>query len=165
MKAEEIIRMLHLQPLEPEGGYFCETYRSREILALKGRGRRHLATAIYYLLLPRTFSAWHRLRGDEVYHFYWGDPVDLFLIRPGGDLERHVLGRDLSQGQRPQALVPKNCWQAGRLRPGGRFALLGTTMAPGFDWRDFELGQRQRLMRIFPQWGSLIQDLTREPGR
>jgi uncharacterized protein len=165
MTADEVIRLLGLEPLELEGAFFAETYRSRAVLAtgaLPGLGAaRALATAIYYLLDPGTYSALHRLRSDEIYHFYLGDPVELLLLGPGAAGRTLRLGGDLAAGGRPQALVPAGAWQGSRLVPGGRWALLGTTMSPGFDTADFELGHREDLAAQWPQHRALIEALTR----
>ena len=143
MTADEVIRRLALVPLPREGGYFRETYRSALAVpggatAARPDGARSLSTAIYYLLTRDTFSALHRLPGDEVFHFYLGDPVEMLQLRPDGTAARVVLGSDIADGLHPQAVVPGGTWQGSRLLPGGGFALLGTTMAPGFDARDFE---------------------------
>jgi hypothetical protein len=149
-----------------EGGYFAETYRSDvniEPPSLPGRytGSRVAGTAIYYLLTPDTFSALHRLRSDEVYHFYLGDPVELLLLRPNGSGEEVTLGPDLAEGMRAQFTVPYSVWQGSRLRLGGRYALLGTTMSPGFDPEDFELGSREELSLAYPAHAKRIRELTR----
>jgi len=163
-----IIKLLGLKPLPLEGGFFKETFRSKQMIPARElpqiyRGGRAAGTAIYYLLTAGTFSAIHRLPGDEIYHFYFGDPVELFLFPGQGRCRRIILGRHLASGQRPQALVPGGWWQGARLISRGRFALLGTTMAPGFDFRDFELGRRAELIRRFPKKRRLILQLTREP--
>jgi predicted cupin superfamily sugar epimerase len=150
---------LGMEPLPMEGGYFVESYRSEE--KLPGGAQRSLATAIYYLLTPDTFSAMHRLRSDEVYHFYLGDPVEMLNLHPGGNVEKITLGPDLLGGMRLQAVVPKGVWQGSRVIPGGKFALLGTTMAPGFDPADYEHGVREELLRSFPDARDLILALTR----
>lgn len=172
MTAEEIIACLGLRPLPIEGGYYAETYRAPETLAAAAlppryRGPRALSTSIYYLLTPTTCSILHRLRGDEVYHFYLGDPVELVLLfGDGGEMssgrgERRLLGPDLRRGERPQAVVPAGTWQGSRLVAGGRVALLGTTMAPGFDLDDFEAGERAALLRSHPGFRREIEALTR----
>lgn len=166
---KEIIKLLGLKPLEPEGGFFRETYRSNisipsVYLSKTNHGRRSAGTAIYYLLTAQTFSAIHRLKSDEVYHFYLGDPVQLFLFGQNGKLKSMLLGADLKKGMRPQAIVTKGCWQGARLASGGRWALLGTTVFPGFDYRDFELGDRDKLLRLYPRHRRTIIELTRKPG-
>lgn len=155
---ETIVRALDLIPLPQEGGLFRETYRSP--ITLSG-GSRSLATAIYYLLTPEHFSTMHRVRGDEVFHFYLGDPVEILMLRADGGGEVVTLGTDLIAGMRPQVVVPGGVWQGSRLRDGGSFALLGTTMAPGFDISDFELADRAALRVQFPGFASAIERLTR----
>lgn len=150
MTAEEVIRLLRLEPLEPEGGYFRQTFKSEE------------ASAIYYLLTPETFSAFHRLQMNEVYHFYLGDPVDLIELRSGGPSERTRLGPEIGSGQVVQHVVSAGTWQASRLSKGGAWALLGTTCSPPFDEIGFELGVRARLLAEFPGDRDWIQQLTRD---
>jgi uncharacterized protein len=164
--ADEIRRLLDLAP-HPEGGFYRETWRAAEALpaaALPARygGGRAAGTAIYYLLTPGTFSTLHRLRSDEVFHCYAGDPVELLLLAPGGAGEVVTLGSDLGAGHRPQQLVPAGVWQGARLRAGGAWALLGCTVAPGFDFADYEAGGRADLQRGWPAFAALIGALTRE---
>ena len=168
LTAKRVIELLHLEPLPVEGGYFCETYRAAETLdsqALPERydSSRPFGTAIYYFLHGEHFSAFHRLRTDEVYHFYLGQAVELVLLSPDGTATTRWLGSDLEAGQRPQATVPRGVWQALRLaHPGPEsFALLGTTMAPGFDPADFELGDQQQLLISHPHQAKEITALTR----
>ena len=162
MNAKTIIKRLGLEPLLPEGGFFAETYRSsRTIPGAAGASERSLATAIYYLLTPETFSALHRLPGDEIYHFYLGDPVELLLLHADGRGETFVLGQDFANGMRLQQVVPGGVWQGSRLMPGSRFALMGTTMAPGFDFQDFEAGAFTALAATHPAFKEHIKQLTR----
>lgn len=165
MTAREIIELLDLKPLPQEGGYYCETYRSREHVrseALHDRygSRRHHATAIYYLLTADTFSALHRVKSDEIFHFYTGDPVEMFQIAPDGSGETMVIGADLAAGMRPQVIVPNGVWQGSRLLPGGSFALMGCTVAPGFEFTDYEHGDRAKLIEEYPQFKKQILELT-----
>jgi len=167
LDAEKIISALGMKPLPGEGGYFVESYRSEDNLpegALPegSGGPRSLATAIYYLLTPDTFSAMHRLSSDELYHFYLGDPVEMLNLHPDGAVRKVTLGADFPGGMKLQVVVPKGVWQGSRLVYGGRFALLGTTMAPGFDPADYEHARREDLIRSFPDAGELISALTRE---
>jgi predicted cupin superfamily sugar epimerase len=157
--AEEIIAALKLEPHPVEGGFFRETYRSTESIS-RPLGTRSLGTAIYYLLTPQTVSALHRLPGDEVFHFYLGDPVRMLQLGPGGISGTVTLGSDLLAGQQLQLVVPGGTWQGSHLIDGGRFALLGATMAPGFDYADYEAGRRSELTERYPLWTELIHRLT-----
>jgi uncharacterized protein len=166
MDIEKLKQMLELKPLPEEGGFYAERYRSDEKLAracLPERygGERSLGTAIYFLLTPDTFSALHRLVSDEVYHFYLGDPVELLLLRQDGSGEVVTIGSDLDRGMRPQMAVPQGIWQGSRLQPGGQFALLGTTVTPGFEFADFELAKRELLLQRYPSFSERIRQLTR----
>ncbi len=167
MTAEQLKRRLGLEPLPIEGGYYTQTYHSEIALpesALPAgyAGRRWISTAIYYLLEPDTLSALHRLAGDEVYHFYLGDPVELLVLSPDGSGEVVRLGQDLEAGMRVQTLVPGGCWQGSRLADGGEYALLGMTMAPGFDWQDFEAGEGGVLTARYPDHQEQIRRLIRD---
>ena len=170
LTVEEIRKWLKLQPHPAEGGYFVETYRSeyllaKDVLPAGYPGDRAVATAIYYLLTPDSFSAMHRLRGDEIFHFYLGDPVELLQINANGNGKVFVLGQDIVAGMHLQHVVPGGAWQGSRLRAGGKYALLGTTVAPGFDYQDFEIGERDELVAEFPQFAALIKSLTRQDIR
>ena len=163
--AEYIKQKLQLEPLPVEGGYFRETYRSRtrlkqDCLPNVYESGRSLSTAIYYFLTPETYSALHRLPGDEIFHFYLGDPVEMLQLHPGGRVSRVVLGVDLEAGMIPQVVVPGGTWQGTRLLDGGRLALLGTTMSPGFDVSDFIAGDRRQLIEHYPEVEELIVALT-----
>lgn len=164
---ETIIERLGLQP-HPEGGFFRETYRSGESVApgaLPGRYRssRLLGTAIYYLITPGSFSMLHRVASDEVFHFYLGDPVIQLLLEPGGTSRIQRLGTRLELGEEPQRAVPRGVWQGSILAEGGAFALLGATVAPGFEYEDFEMGNREELLRQYPAEAEWIRRLT-PPG-
>ena len=162
INADQIIRSLGLQPLEGEGGFFAETWRGPNVALPEGAGalsghHRPLGTAIYYLITPDSFSALHRLRSDEVFHFYLGDHCEMLLLGPSGQVETRRLGVDLAAGMQPQVVVPAGWWQGTKLNHHGRYALLGTTMAPGFHQNDFELAARDVLLRDFPDHKSLIE--------
>jgi predicted cupin superfamily sugar epimerase len=166
LTAEQIIDLLGLKPLAREGGYYSETYRSDESLgerALPSRygAGRDMGVAIHYLLTPDTFSALHRLTTDEIYHFYLGDPVDMLQLHPDGSIVTLRLGHNLLEGMAVQVVVKRGVWQGSRLAEGGRFALLGTTTAPGFDAADYEHGDRDRLIAAYPRARELIAALTR----
>lgn len=166
MTKEEIIKKLKLQLHPSEGGYFVETYRSEELVSCSNLPERYsqnksFSTAIYYMLTPETFSALHRLPSDEVFHFYLGDPVVLFIIYPDGKGEEIILGQDITGGEFVQYVVPKEVWFGARLKNGGKWALMGTTVAPGFDFSDFEDGNREELVAKYPQYKKWIHQLTR----
>lgn len=166
-EAARIIRALGLEPLAEEGGLFRETYRSAQRLApewLSGRygSDRAICTAIYYLLTPSEVSVIHRLASDEIFHFYLGDPVKIVQLKPDGSGDVVVLGNDLEAGHRPQVIVPQGVWQGCRLMKGGRLALLGCTVSPGFEYEDFERGRREELLAAYPAFKDLIVELTRE---
>jgi predicted cupin superfamily sugar epimerase len=165
LTAEQIRELLKMQPHPIEGGYFAETYRSARAIprsALAGySGDRCLSTAIYYLLTPDTFSAMHRVRGDEMFHFYLGDPVEMLQLKSDGTAEVLVLGHGIASGMRLQHNVPGGVWQGSRLKAGGKYSLLGTTMAPGFEYEDYETGNRQELIARYPRHTEMITALTR----
>ena len=162
--ADEVIEILKLQRHPVEGGYFIETYRSAEVLPKEvlphNPGPRSLSTAIYYLLTPTAISAMHRLPTDEVFHFYLGDPVEMVQLWPDGSTRVLQLGTDLRAGQLLQTTVPGGVWQGSILMPGGRFALLGATMAPGFDYADYVGGERDALATQYPEQMERIRKLT-----
>jgi predicted cupin superfamily sugar epimerase len=164
-RVERIIETLGLQPHPREGGYFVETYRSSETIPQSAlppgySSARNHSTAIYYLLTPQTFSEMHRLPTDEIFHFYLGDPVTMLRLFPKGRSERIVLGSDLLAGEKPQLVVPRNVWQGTLLNEGGEFALLGCTVAPGFDFADYESGDREQLIAQYPAEKNWIERLT-----
>ena len=165
--ADQIKYLFYLKPHPEEEGYFIETYRSDEYiperaLSERYKGLRSYATAIYYLLTPETFSAMHRLQSDEIFHFYLGDPVEMLQLFPDGTGRILILGSDILNGMKLQVIVPRGVWQGARLLHGGRFALLGTTVSPGFDYKDYESGRRDILLKSFPEFRDLIIALTKE---
>lgn len=161
MDLQSLVEHLHLKP-HPEGGYYRETYRAEEKLELGPpyQGPRSAGTAIYFLLSKDNFSAFHRVRSDEIFHFYLGDAVELYCLDDQGALSKTIVGPDILSGETVQHLVPAGTWQALRVRKGGRFALLGTTVSPGFEFEDFELGDRSQLVERYPQHKQLIFSLT-----
>jgi predicted cupin superfamily sugar epimerase len=160
LTADDVVRLLDLKPHPIEGGFFRETYRSAAAMSAYG-STRSVGTAIYYLLTPRTVSELHRLRGDEVFHFYLGDPVRQLQLLPDGTANEFTLGTDLAAGQVPQLVVPAGVWQGSHTFPGPHgFALLGATMAPGFDYADYVTGKRGELAARWPQYAELIARLT-----
>jgi len=160
LTARKIIKLFRMKPLPNEGGFYTETYRCPEKIRLKTIGSRNISTAILYLLTPDTRSKLHRLKHDEIFHFYLGDPVTMLLLHPNGKTEIITLGPDILKGHRVQTTIPRNTWQGCLLKKRGKFALLGTTVAPGFDFNDFQLADRNNLLKKFPSQKSLITKLT-----
>lgn len=162
---KRIVERFNLVP-HPEGGFFREVYRSTTRLQHPGipageNAERAAGTLIYFLLSGRDFSAFHRVRfSDEIWHLYAGGPLELFVIDARGDLERRLLTTDLERGE-PTTLVPAGAWQSARLAPGAAWALGGCTVAPGFDYEDFQMPPRAELIDRFPDHESLIRELTR----
>ncbi|MCB2222445.1 MAG: cupin domain-containing protein [Bacteroidetes bacterium] len=149
----------------PEGGYYKEIYRSNEVINKKGLpGRytsfRNISTSIYFLLKDRDFSAFHRLKSDETWHFYAGTTLLLYIIGPSGKLSKIRLGPEASQNDLFQITIPRGYWFAGQVEQPDSYALLGCTVAPGFDFEDFELGHRNELCKRFPKHRVLIEQFT-----
>ena len=167
LTADQIITLFNLKAHPEEGGYFVETYRSSEAIPEKAlpsryKGVRFFGTAIYYLLTPETFSSMHRLRSDEIFHFYFGDPVEMLQLLPDGSGKVTTIGFDILHGMQPQAVVPRGVWQGARLLKDGKFALLGTTVSPGFEFADYESGRREELVSSYPRFRDLIVALTKD---
>jgi hypothetical protein len=160
MTADEIKSLLKLEPHPTEGGYFRETYVARERVDLP-HGSRSVGTAIYYLLEPGSFSEMHVLASDEIFHFYLGDPVEMLQLYPDGSSAVFTLGADLQAGQHVQLVVPAGVWQGARLVDGGKVALLGCTVTPGFDYDDYRGGSYAELVEKWPQEAERIRRLTR----
>ena len=160
MTAERLIQLLDLTSHPEEGGFFRETYRSstRFEPGAPFAGARSVGTAIYYLLTWDTYSAMHRLPGDEVFHFYLGDPVEMLMLTPTGGSELVVLGQDLAAGMKLQHVVPGGTWQGSRLVAGGAWALLGATMAPGFEFADYVAGSAD-LLDAYSAHREMIREL------
>jgi hypothetical protein len=147
LEPEEVVRRLRLSP-HPEGGFYRETFRSPSLLTLPDGRVRPASTAIYYLLPPDSRSAWHRVASDEVWHHYDGGPLRLYVLGHG----EHRL-----DAVHPQAVVPAGSWQAAEPEAGA--VLCGCTVAPGFDFADFHLGEVEHLVRAFPDQARLIRRL------
>ena len=164
----KLIEKLHLEPLPMEGGLFFQSYRSNDEIPLEHLpkrypSRRRFSSAIFYLMTNDTdgFSAMHKLLTDEIFHFYLGDPIEMLLLYPDGSHKRVILGKDILGDQHVQYVVPHGIWQGSHLLPGGKYALLGTTMAPGFEADEFVLGHRAELVSKYPREKALLQRLTR----
>ncbi len=153
-----------MQP-HPEGGFFAETYRATETIAapaLPARfgGARAFSTAIYFLLESHHTSSLHRIQADEVWHFYAGGPLNVFVINPDATLTTIRLGSNVERGEVFQAVVPAGCWFGSKPAPGSDFSLVGCTVAPGFDFADFEMADRNTLLTEFPEHADVISLLT-----
>jgi predicted cupin superfamily sugar epimerase len=161
---ENLIRSLGLVR-HPEGGWYRETYRSGETapaasLPERFGGSRSFGTAIYFLLDKGDVSALHRIKSDELWHFYAGATLTVHLLTPQGEHGTIRLGRDLEAGEAYQAVVPAGCWFGAEVSGAGDYSLVGCTVAPGFDFADFELGSRESLLKQFPGHADLIQRLS-----
>ena len=160
-KVLEYVKLLDLKP-HPEGGYYKETYRSPDLIEPDGfEAKRNVSTGIYYLLESGSFSAFHRIKSDEMWHFYDGTDLSVYCIDDLGKLIVLKLGHNIKAGEQLQGVVPAGSWFASRVEAANGFALVGCTVAPGFDFRDFEMADRQELSSEFPQHADLIKILTR----
>jgi len=162
---QQLMKQYNLQP-HSEGGWYKETYKSSEYIpeaALPERfnGVRVFSTAIYFLLEQGNFSAFHRIKADECWHFYAGDSLLIYVIKQDGKLDIIHLGNDIDRGQLFQYVVPANRWFAIRPAPGSQFCFVGCTVAPGFDFADFELAKRDELIKRYPRYEIVIKKLTR----
>ena len=160
-----IIQSLNLLP-HPEGGYFKETYRStgnipQSVLANNFSGDRNYCTGIYFLLTSDNFSAFHRIKQDEMWHFYSGSTLYVHIIDEKGMYTRVEVGMDLENGQQPQFVVAAGCWFASSVKDKNSHSLVGCTVAPGFDFNDFELAERSALTNKYPEHEKVITNLTR----
>jgi predicted cupin superfamily sugar epimerase len=160
-----LVEQFSLLP-HPEGGFYRETYRSAECIeseALPARfqGRRSFSTAILFLLEKNNFSAFHRIKSDECWHFYAGQSLHVHVIHPNGAYELIRLGSNIALGDAFQAVVPAGCWFASETAEGGQFSFVGCTVSPGFDFTDFELADGKVLSAEFPQFEKLIVRLCR----
>jgi len=165
MEAEQLIQQYNLQP-HPEGGWYKETYRSSEMIgaaSLPARfgGIRFFSTAIYFLLEQGNFSAFHKIKSDECWHFYAGQTLHVFVLYDNGQLETIKLGNNILNGEVFQFVVPANCWFASRPAPESKFCFVGCTVAPGFDFADFEMAKADELTALHPQHEKIIQELCR----
>jgi uncharacterized protein len=156
---------LRLEP-HPEGGYFRQTYQADLVLpgnCLPGfGGARAVSTAIYFLLEGDNFSSFHRLKSDEMWHFYAGASLVVHVISEQGTYSKSLLGTDVEAGEEFQAVVRAGCWFAAELQGGKSWTLVGCTVSPGFDFADFELAKRAEFVRLYPQHRELIKRMTRK---
>ena len=165
---EKIIKKFNLTSLEDEGGYFTETYRSEEIilkehLPLRYKSARNFSTSILYLITPDNFSALHKVASDEMFHFYMGDQVIMLNLFESGKGQIIKMGSNIFSGEQIQYLVPKNTWQGAKLAKGGKFALLGTTVSPGFEYEDFVQAKtyKNEILKQYPDFAPLINEFIK----
>ena len=164
-KIQRIIDKLELLP-HPEGGYYKEIYRSEgeikpESLGPKFSGTRNYATSIYFMLTSDTFSAFHKINQDEIWHYYDGSAIELHVISESGEHTQYTIGKDIFNGQVPQLVVPANHWFAAKTINVNDYSLVGCGVSPGFDFKDFNLPTREELVQKFPQYEDLITAFTR----
>ncbi|MDY0103649.1 MAG: cupin domain-containing protein [Lentimicrobium sp.] len=157
---EQLIEQLHLEP-HPEGGYFKETYRSKEKMVCANNNQRNLSTTIFYLLEDTQKSHFHRLSSDEQWFFHMGQTLEIVLIE-GGKARSILLGTNFQNGETLQALIPANTWFSAKINESTGYALASCTVSPGFDFHDFELGNRELLIQEFPQLKERIIEFTRQ---
>lgn len=163
--AAEYIKTLQLQP-HPEGGYYRQTYVSDERLSAASLPERfgadrYISTAIYFLLEGKDYSAFHRIKSDELWHFYTGGALHIYVIHPDGRGEQLLLGNDLASGYRFQQVVKADCWFASKPADKNSFSLVGCTVAPGFDFADFEMAKEEELLQQHPQYSTWITQLCK----
>lgn len=161
--AQQLIHQFQLQP-HPEGGYYSQTYCSKETipaaaLPQRFRGARYFSTAIYFLLEKGQHSAFHRIKSDEVWHFYAGVGLHIYVLHPDGRAELLKLGNDLANGYSFQLVVPAGCWFASKPVDDKRFTFVGCTVAPGFDFNDFEMAKKEQLLKEYPAHREWIEAL------
>ena len=161
MNAEYYIGKLQLQK-HPEGGYFSETYRSEEIINQKNlperfKGDRCFGTSIYFLLKGNEFSAFHKILSDETWHYYAGTSATIYMIDEKGNYSEQKIGSDLDSGELFQFTVPANVWFASKVTDENSFCLVGCTVAPGFDFADFKMAEKSRMLEQFPQYKNIVE--------
>ncbi len=160
MNATDIIKELGLQPLPIEGGYYHRTYLGPNIVPQNPapNSTRSICSSIYYLITQESFSRLHKLSTDEIFHFYLGDPVEFLLLYKNGASDMVTLGQDLASGQRPQLVVPAHTWQGAKIKDKGPYTLMGTTMAPAFEYADFEVPDVDYLRNKYPKRAERLSD-------
>lgn len=162
LTAQQYIQQLQLQP-HPEGGYYKETYRSSLATTIEGfASERNVSTGIYFLLQRGNFSAFHKIKSDEMWHFYAGDPLLVHMLPSDGSYTCVTIGNNINNHQTFQFVVPANTWFASEPAPQAAFSLVGCTVAPGFDFADFEMAKAKDLVQQFPAQEALIKRLCRQ---
>lgn len=163
---QNLVKSLDLLP-HPEGGFYKEVYRSEKVIAKDAlpdnfSGDRNYCTSIYFLLTSENFSAFHRIKQDEIWHFYGGSSLSVHVIDKDGYYTEYKVGMNFSNGEQPQLVVPAGCWFASSVAEKDSYAFVGCTVAPGFDFDDFELATRAELSEIYPDHKDIIYRLTRD---
>ena len=158
MNAEDIINKLEMLP-HPEGGYYKETYRSEEQTINKEGNKRNTSTAIYFLLENNNISRFHRIKSDELWFFHQGNAIEIVSIK-NNKLVSITLGNDIDKGEVPQAVIPSNTWFGSSVKDGSGFGLVSCTVAPGFDFADFEMAKQDELLQEHPMLESVIKKYT-----
>lgn len=166
VEIDKLVNEMELLP-HPEGGFYKEVYRSTGIISSKAlsgdySGDRNFCTSIYFLLTSENFSAFHRIKQDEVWHFYSGSPLIVHVIDPEGKYSANRIGFDPENKTFPQFTVPGGSWFASSVESEDGYSLVGCTVAPGFDFNDFELANRTDLIKEYPQHQTIISSLTRQ---
>ena len=159
MNAKKIISKLQLQP-HPEGGFYKETYRSDQSIPIDGEKTRNVSTAIFYLLENKDKSHFHRIQSDELWFFHSGEPLDIVYLQHNQQFSI-LLGNNIENGEVPQALIPAHTWFASRIKNGTGYSLVSCTVAPGFDFSDFELANREELITEYPHLKTIIEEFTK----
>jgi len=157
-KVHKLINQLNLKP-HPEGGYFRETYRSSGIYLMDEKTRSY-STSIYFLLTSESFSSFHRIKQDEIWHFYLGSPIELHTISQQGFHQKYSIGSNIYANENLQLVVPANHWFAAKVMEKDSYSLVGCTVSPGFDFEDLEIANRESLISEFPNHESLIRQFT-----
>ncbi len=165
LTVQQLVQQFNMLP-HPEGGFYKENYRSDEIISSNNlperfSGSRYFSTAIYFLLEQGNFSAFHKIKSDECWHFYAGQTLNVYVLQHDGKLDTIRLGNDLNNGETFQFVVPANCWFASEPATNSDFSFVGCTVAPGFDFEDFELAKADELVQVFPQYETEIRRLCR----
>lgn len=160
MTSKELINSLTLKP-HPEGGYYKETYRSDETTINKNEDLRNVCTAIYFLLEDKDKSHFHRIQSDELWFFHLGQPLEIYYIL-GNEIKTVTLGNNIQNGDALFCKIPANTWFASKLKQPEGFSLVSCTVAPGFDFADFELAKRDELTQKFPHLKVIINEFTKE---
>ena len=160
MKGKEIVERLGLQE-HPEGGFYKETYRSNQTIETDINVYRNISTAIYFLLENENKSLFHRIKSDELWFFHQGEALEIVFIKEGV-LNTIILGNNLENGEVVQATIPANTWFASRVKNLKGYSFVSCTVAPGFDFADFELAKREDLINEFPNLKETIEKFTKE---